>query len=65
MNWRSVSRDKELVAKRMNDMCEAHAVDPSRIMTFTSGWAGSEDKEEDSKAHMLPFDTTIPEGMAR
>lgn len=54
-----LSQDKELVAKRMNDMREAHAVDPSRIMTFTSGWAGSEDKEEDSKAHMLPFDTTL------
>jgi len=51
--------DKELVAKRMNDMKEAHAVDPSRIMTFTSGWANKEDTEEDSKAHMLPFDTTI------
>ncbi|WP_239063538.1 PA14 domain-containing protein [Bacteroides sp. 51] len=54
-----LSRDKELVAKRMNDMREAHAVDPSRIMTFTSGWAGSEHAEEDSKAHMLPFDTTL------
>lgn len=54
-----LSRDKELVAKRMNDMREAHAVDPGRIMTFTSGWAGSEDREEDSKSHMLPFDTTL------
>lgn len=55
----SLSQDKALVAKRMNDMREAHAVDPSRTMSFTSGWAGSEDKEEDSKAHMLPFDTTL------
>ena len=54
-----LSRDKELVAKRMNDMRKAHAVDPSRIMTFTSGWAGNEHAEEDSKAHMLPFDTTL------
>ena len=54
-----LSQDKGLVAKRMNDMREAHAIDPSRIMSFTSGWAGSEDKEEDSKAHMLPFDTTL------
>lgn len=54
-----LSKDKELVAKRMNDMREAHAVDPSRIMTFTSGWANSENMEEDSKAHMLPFDTTL------
>ena len=55
-----LSQDKALVAKRMNDMREAHAIDPSRIMSFTSGWAGSEDKEEDSKAHMLPFDTIRP-----
>lgn len=54
-----LSQDKELVAKRMNDMREAHAIDPSRIMTFTSGWAGSEDREEDSKSHMLAFDTTL------
>ena len=54
-----LSQDKALVAKRMDDMREAHAIDPSRIMSFTSGWAGSEDKEEDSKAHMLPFDTTL------
>lgn len=54
-----LSQDKALVAKRMNDMREAHAIDPSRIMSFTSGWAGSEDKEEDFKAHMLPFDTTL------
>lgn len=54
-----LSQDKALIAKRMNDMREAHAIDPSRIMSFTSGWAGSEDEEEDSKAHMLPFDTTL------
>ena len=54
-----LSRDKELVAKRMNDMRKAHAIDPSRIMSFTSGWASSEQNEEDSKAHMLPFDTTL------
>ncbi len=53
------SRDKELVAKRMNDMRKAHAIDPSRIMTFTSGWAGKEWVEEDSKAHMMPYDSTL------
>lgn len=54
-----LSRDKELVDKRMNDMRIAHAVDPSRSMTFTSGWAGKEDTEEDSKSHMRPFDETL------
>ena len=53
------SRDKELVEKRMNDMRKAHTIDPSRVMTFTSGWASRKDTEEDSKAHMLPFDTTL------
>lgn len=53
------SRDKALVAKRMDDMRKAHAIDPSRIMTFTSGWAGKEWAEEDSKAHMMPFDSTL------
>lgn len=51
--------DKALVTKRMNDMRLAHAVDPSRIMTFTSGWASKETAEEDSKANMMPFDTTL------
>ena len=53
------SQDKELVAKRMDDMRRAHAVDESRVMTFTSGWAHAEQSEEDSKAHLLPFDTTL------
>ena len=53
------SRDKALVEKRMNDMRAAHAIDPSRIMTFTSGWASKELAEEDSKAHMMPFDTLL------
>lgn len=53
------SRDKELVAKRMDDMRKAHAIDPSRVMTFTSGWASRENSEEDSKAHMLPYDTVL------
>lgn len=53
------AKDKLLVAKRMDDMRKAHAVDPSRVMTFTSGWASRENAEEDSKAHMLPFDTVL------
>ena len=54
-----LTKDKDLVAKRMEDMRKAHRLDLSRIMTFTSGWAGSENKEEDSKAHMLPYDTVL------
>lgn len=54
-----LSRDKALIAKRMDDMRKAHSLDFGRIMTFTSGWASREDREEDSKAHMLPFDTVL------
>lgn len=54
------ARNAELTAKRMEDMRHAHAIDPSRLMTFTSGWAGADyDTEEDAKAHTLPFDTTL------
>lgn len=52
-------RDKEFIAKRMNDMREAHVVDPSRIMTFTSGWVNSESEEEDSRTHILSFNTVV------
>ncbi len=53
-------RNQELTAKRMEDMRRAHAIDPSRIMTFTSGWAGKGyEAEEFEKAHMRPMDTTL------
>lgn len=48
--------DTALMAKRRADLVEAHAIDPSRVMTLTSGWASSEKSEEDSKFHMRPFD---------
>lgn len=50
--------DKELMAKRRDDLVKAHAVDPSRVMTLTSGWASNEQAEEDSKFHMRPYDPT-------
>lgn len=53
------SKDEALVAKRMEDMKKAHALDPSRVMTFTSGWASKEFTEEDSKSHMRPFDPVV------
>lgn len=54
-----LARDAKLRALRMDDMRRAHALDPSRIMTYTSGWASSEEAFEDPKTHMLPFDTTL------
>ena len=55
----ALSKDTALVSKRMKDMVAAHALDPSRPMTFTSGWASKESAEEDSKSHMRPFDNTL------
>jgi beta-galactosidase/beta-glucuronidase len=49
-----LSKDKELVAKRFEDMRDAHAIDPSRTITFTSGWANKKDALEDSKASDRP-----------
>lgn len=51
--------DTLLTQKRFNDMRAAHAIDPSRIMTFTSGWASKKDVDEYAKANMQPFDTTL------
>ncbi|MCD8386402.1 MAG: PA14 domain-containing protein [Bacteroidales bacterium] len=53
------ARNSELTAKRLEDMRQAHALDPSRIITFTSGWASTEEAEEPAKAHILPFDSTL------
>ncbi|MDR0532997.1 MAG: hypothetical protein LBH01_03495 [Verrucomicrobiales bacterium] len=51
--------NKDIYGKRMDDMRDAHSLDPSRSITFTSGWAGKKDAEEDSKANMRPFDTAL------
>lgn len=51
--------DTVLTMKRFGDMRHAHSIDPSRIMTFTSGWAGRADRDEFAKANMQPFDTTL------
>lgn len=55
----SGSKDQGLVASRMKDLENAHKVDPSRVITFTSGWASKEKADEDSKAHMRPYNDTL------
>ncbi len=55
------ARDEELTQKRFKDMQDAHAVDPSRQMNFTSGWAGKEDADEHAKANLRPFDMKLYE----
>jgi len=41
-------------AYQMQDMLDAHAIDPSRILTYTSG---INPKNPPCKLHMLPYDT--------
>lgn len=55
----SGDKDTVLVNLRMQDMRDAHAVDPSRMITFTSGWAGKEFTDEVSKTNMRPYDSTL------
>lgn len=59
------ARDKELTALRMEDMKKAHTIDPSRVMTFTSGGL-LPTFGEDAKANLLPFDSVLHrKGMVR
>lgn len=53
------AKDSLLTSWRMDDMRKAHALDPSRLMTYTSGWASREDSDEDAKMNMRPFDSTL------
>lgn len=50
------TRNKAIMDQRKADLAVAHTYDPSRTMVLTSGWASTEDAEEDSKAHFRPFD---------
>jgi hypothetical protein len=42
--------------RHRRDMADAHALDPTRTIVFTSGWA--KDGDDPIKLHMLPFDET-------
>ena len=53
------TKDKKIMDTRKADMGIAHAIDPSRTMVLTSGWAGREDADEDAKAHFRPFDMKL------
>lgn len=53
------TKDTTIMNTRMRDMGVAHAIDPSRMMVLTSGWANKEFSDEDSKAHFRPFDSKL------
>ena len=42
--------------KQKKDMADAHKIDPSRVILYTSGWA--KDGDDPIKLHMLPYDDT-------
>jgi hypothetical protein len=49
-------KDETIYAVHTNDMRAAHALDPSRIMLYTSAWA---ERENRAKTHMRPMDNQI------
>jgi hypothetical protein len=59
--WLRDGADKNdaLHAIRTQDMRDAHAIDPSRLILYASAWATKNDEEERVKMHMRPFDDTL------
>ena len=55
--WNQYGADKDdaLFAIHEADLKQAHQLDPSRIILYTSAWADA-GKEQRAKLHMLPFD---------
>ena len=52
-------RNKDVFEGHVRDMRDAHALDPSRVITHTSAWATKPDVEEAAKMHMRPFDDAV------
>jgi beta-galactosidase len=48
--------DEALFSLHLADLKAAHALDPSRTITYTSAWCKSFDQEEKAKLHLRPFD---------
>jgi hypothetical protein len=51
--------DQEVLAIQMQDIRDMHQLDPSRIITRTSAWAKGDYVEDQTKIHLMPFDTTF------
>ena len=49
----------QVLAIQMRDMADMQKIDPSRIITRTSAWAKGDYEEDQTKIHLLPFDTTF------
>ena len=50
-----------LFALHRRDLQDAHAIDPSRTILYTSAWAGraADPQNDPAKMHMLPFDSNV------
>jgi beta-galactosidase len=51
--------DKTILDHHVQDMTDAHAIDPSRTIVHTSAWASGPDVDEPPKMHMRPFDSEV------
>jgi hypothetical protein len=54
----NAGENQSIMDGRVQDMRDAHALDPSRTITHTSAWAGGSDHDL-PKMHMRPFDDTV------
>jgi hypothetical protein len=59
--WEKYHADKDeaLFAVHRADLQAAHAIDPSRIIVYTSAWGGKADADHKAKMHMRPFDDQV------
>jgi len=61
--WNIYGADKDptLFDIHRKDLMDAHALDPSRVMVYTSAWAGrvSDPKNDPAKMNMQPFDAVV------
>ncbi|HZJ70722.1 MAG TPA: glycoside hydrolase family 2 TIM barrel-domain containing protein, partial [Planctomycetota bacterium] len=56
--WNLINEETaEPTEAQRRDLLDAHALDPSRVMTFTSGW--SKDGDDPLKLHARPFDPEL------
>ena len=53
--------DESLFSIHQRDLRDAHALDPSRTILYTSAWAGrsADPKKDKAKMNMRPFDNTL------
>ena len=54
-------KDEDLFTVHRGDMRAAHVLDPSRVILYTSAWAGRapDPKNDKAKMNMQPFDPTV------